>query len=148
MLFKVLAGRHVQDGITYSKGDVVETNMNLVEMFSDLKFKREFELESKDVKKTPAQPPKKKKVVKEKDEDTTDDVDDEDEEDEDDEEIEPLGDDLTVRFSVATANGFLVFKKNNKFMVAAEGKPDEALNKKPLKRSEVVKFIESIKKKD
>ena len=131
MLFKVLAGRHVQDGEVYSKGDIVETKLNLIETFGDLKFQREFELEA--AAKAQVQTPKKAKdetIEPEEDETTS------------------LGKDLTVRFSIAKKNGFLVFKKGNKFLVASQDEPTKALNPSGLKRSDVIKFIEDITKKD
>ena len=148
MLFKVLAGRHTQDNVVYSKGDVVETKLNLIEMFGDNRFKREFELEMED-KKTPIQTPDKVKAGANptRDESVEDEPDDEDDEDVKDE-PEPLGDDLTARFSAARSNKLLVFKKGNKFYVTTEDEPGKALNKKALKRSEVVKFIEGKVKKD
>jgi len=117
----------------------VETKLNLIETFGDLKFQREFELEA--AAKAQVQTPKKAK--------------DETIEPEEDETIEPeedettsLGKDLTVRFSIAKKNGFLVFKKGNKFLVASQDEPTKALNPSGLKRSDVIKFIEDITKKD
>lgn len=148
MLYTVLAGSHTQDNVTYSVGDVVETNMNLIEMFGELKFKRAFELEM--AAKMESSPTSAKKK---KDSDVEDDVDEDDVDFVEPKEptidkVEPLGDDLTARFSVAKKNGYLVFKKGNKFTVAAGDKPGVALNKKGMKRSEVVKFIEGLIKKD
>lgn len=147
MLFTVLKGSHTQDSSVYSVGDVVKTNMNLIEMFGELKFKRAFELEMAAKMESSPTPAKKNKKTS----DVEDDVEDDDFVEPDEptiDKVESLGDDLTARFSVAKKNKHLVFKKGNKFSVATEDKPGAALNKKPLKRSEVVKFIEGLIKKD
>ena len=126
MLFRVLAGRFVDKGHTYCKNDVVETSMDLIAMFGDLKFKRELELEMAK-NNTPAQDPSFKKPSKV---------------------IEPLGDDITVRYKTAKTNNLLVFKDDKDFFVAKEEDPETSLNDNPLKRSEVIGFIEDLLKKE
>jgi hypothetical protein len=122
MIFRVLAGRFVDKGKTYCKNDTVETNMDLIAMFGDLKFKREIELEMAK-NSVPAQSPSPKEET-------------------------PLGDDVTARYKAAKENKLRVFKDERDFFVAKEDETGVALNDNPLKRSEVVGFIEELVKKE
>ena len=130
MLYRVLAGRFVDAGKTYCKNDIVETNMDLIAMFGDLKFKREIELE---LAKTnpPAQSPPVKEPEAPKEPEPT-----------------PLGDDVTARYKAAKQNKLLVFKDDKDFFVTKKEDVFTSLNDNPLKRSEVVEFIEDLVKKE
>jgi len=66
MFFKILGGRHSEAGKDYAKGDIVESNLNLIELFPN-KFVRVEKQGSKSKTKAPAKPknPFGKDVTKE-----------------------------------------------------------------------------------
>lgn len=77
MRFRVKAGKHVADGVTYKKGQVVDSHLDLVKLFPE-KFEvvqgprieslsdDEDENEENAPSPTPPPPPKKPKKAKEK----------------------------------------------------------------------------------
>ena len=131
MLFRVLAGRHTEkDGKTYSKNDVVSTDVDLVAVFGDQKFLREVGMEL-GMAPTPSLPtPSIQSNVS-----TTPSV------------IggqEVIGQDVTVDYPIAKDNELLVFKKGRVFFVTDIGAPQKPLNDTPLKRTEVLGFINNL----
>jgi hypothetical protein len=55
----------------------------------------------------------------------------------------PLGKDVTEKFDDAVENDLLVFYKSQKYYVTEKDDVADVLNEKPLKKSEVVPFIEN-----
>jgi hypothetical protein len=139
MLFVLLAGRHVHNGVEHVKDDVIETGMNLVEMFGDNKFRRAVELEAtRPLQEAPAA--SAQTAGDEKGTTTP--------------EANELGVDVTDDFGDARVNGILVFKKqetNKKgkavsvYSVIDTDNPGVVVNNKPLhKKLEVQEFIDSL----
>lgn len=119
-MFELLHNEHVQNNVTYKKGNIVETELDLDKMFKN-KFKRRFELEAKvdppekpsiPAKSDISSPPPKTGVTSGPDP-TVAPV-----------EAVPLelGTDVTLSFLVK-GTGLKVFKYEDKFVVVdAEGK--------------------------
>lgn len=144
-LFKVLAGRHVQDGKTYSKGDIVETNVDLVATFGANKFSREVMLEQSQNfrQQTESEPVAEPNV-------------------EPDAELSPsvlntpkLGTDVSEEFSNTVDQGISVFKKAVQekgkkrkswlfFVVDNDKDPATPLNEVGLKKVQVQSFIDDL----
>jgi hypothetical protein len=116
MFFKLLAGRHKENGKTYSKGDVVESAFNLVELFPNT-FERDVEKELSRPQTVAAPTP----PVQAND----------------------FGEDVTADFPDAGPNGFFVYKRAKGFVVVDGDNPDTPVNKKPIKLEEVVPLIDS-----
>jgi len=57
--------------------------------------------------------------------------------------VKSLGRDITKRFPRAEEEDFKVFADNGAFWVTEADEPDKALNTEPLKKSGVLKFIDS-----
>jgi len=156
MFFKMKkrTGNHSQDGVIYVSGDVVESEKNLCEMFPG-KFERidvPFEIfkrpEKSDVQKAAEEgakdiKPKKKSKPKPVSDEEVLAIADEPDEEEDEEDKEPLGKDVTKNYKRAGEEDLKVFYKKFKGRWVTEAEdPFTALNKKPLKKDQVVPFIE------
>jgi len=147
--FEVLGGNHVQDEKTYKKGDVVETNMDLVTMFPR-KFNEIVGPGKKAQKEV-----KGKTLNDELKEQGIDDLTGLPKEDADvDIDIDvcdiksALGKNVTELYPLATENNLVVLRKNSWFHVADADNPDVALNAKGMKKVAVKEFVEEIIEED
>lgn len=121
----IACGSHIQDGRTYKRGDVVESDVPLDRMFPQ-KFERF--VSSANEPQTPEPEDQSPKG-------TEDDVSD----------VSPggtLGKNVTEEFPEAVGAGLLVFKRGAWFYVADPADPDEAIHEKGLRKSAVGSFIE------
>lgn len=141
--YEVLAGKHGDaNGRIYHKGDVVESDKDLTKA-----FKNKFRLvESPKVPSKPAvpvpvavptlepavEPEAAPSVVEAKTKEVNG----------QEEPVRKLGMDVTEDFPTAVDKGVGVYQKGVKFYVSRDGV--EALNPKPLKPTEVARFIASI----
>lgn len=142
-LYEVLAGKHGDaKGRVYHKGDLVESAKDLVKAFRG-KFRL---VEPPKVPAKPAVPvpvavPTLEPAVEPEDapsvvESVTKEANGQEES------VRKLGMDVSEDFPTAAAKGVCVFQKGVKFYVSRDGV--EALNPKPLKPTDVVRFIASI----
>ena len=106
MIFRVKRGTHYRDGKCYRKGDSIVTPLDLVAMFGEQRFERDYAAEQKTggvvTKSKPKIPP------------PVDKGNDEVEEVEDEAKSEPLsihGEDVTLDFPTADKIDVLVFEK-------------------------------------
>ena len=130
MKYRVIEGSHDQYGKIYSKGDVLDVDMDLIAMFPN-----KFEKASKEVPitKAPAAPtdiipmvPQKNPPAPLQKEEKTN-----------------RGKDVTEKFPDAVDMDFKVFIKNRKHYVYDVDDMAKPINSEPLKKGEVKAFIES-----
>lgn len=133
--YKVIAGQHMHFDKLYKKGDVVETDLDLLHLFKN-KFQRVHEQSTIPVK-----------LEIDKDPDADDKTVDgstvahTNPPGETTPKVNP-GVNVTKNFESAVDEDFLVFReKGGKHFIFDPDAPETALNKKPLKRSEVEAFI-------
>ena len=124
MLFRVLAGRHVDGNKTYVKDDIIESDVDLMERFGGGKFERdlaaEIAAEEADSKKKAsskaATPPSN-----------------------------PLGDDVTADFfEDADTSEIKVYKTGSRFNVVTDDEPDVPQNEKPVTKKQAEKLIDTL----
>jgi len=127
MKFRVLHSRHIANGRTFEKGDIVESSGDLVKAFPG-KFERiESSVEVARVRasspaasEAPVVPPSAP-----------------------DGETSPFGEDVSEDFPSAVGADLKVFQKGSSYFVVDMDTPDKALNAKALKGAEVNKFIKA-----
>ena len=143
MYFKLKdgCGSHAETGadgrlIVYKAGDVIESDNDLAKMFPN-KFIR-----MGDLVVNPA--PVKTDVQRAAEEGFKDVMPPPEEPLEEplEEDGNPLGRDVTKRFPLAEEEDFLVFARGGAFSVVEADDPTTLLHEKPLKRKDVVDFIE------
>jgi hypothetical protein len=125
MLFKVLAGRHIDENdMVYYKGDTVESNVNLCDLFAN-KFERNLQAEIDAERASipvPAAPAKSAKKVK-----------------------TPEKEDVSSEFPEAGPNNIRVEKDAKGYWVIdTDNKNTKPSNKKALELEDVVPFIDSL----
>ena len=124
MKFRLKGGRHVEDDITYNKGDVITTGTDLAAKFGKRRFERlgkfvDEDVEQPRIRSTQSKTRKKKSKKKEKD---------------------SCGLDVTEDFAVAKDAGLTVFEKEHWLTVFDEN--DVVLNDKKLRKKDVPSFLE------
>lgn len=121
--YEVAKGKHIHEGITYTEGDVIESDKPLDRIWQN-KFVKVGTKDKKQLKLL------KKKQRKNEDVDT----DDED----------TLGENVTDQFPAAARVDCLVFKKDGKFVVADADEPDTPIHDGTLDdKKELDKFLTS-----
>ncbi len=134
MKFKLKGGSHIEDGVTYSKGDIITTDSNLAVKFGKNRFERLGKFVDEDGRDDVHQPviksshskkkSKKKKKSKTKEEDVR-------------------GLDVTEDFAVAKEAGLTIFEKEHWLTVFDEN--GVVLNDKKLRKKSVPSFLEEYK---
>ncbi len=128
MLFKVKRGVFYQGNVTYKKGSIVDTDLDLCERFSKEKFERMHELErtrgTVSAKKPSIPPP----VDKGKGDTTS-------------EPLSTYGKDVTSEFPTAADVEVKVFRKNKAYTVV-DLEDNGVLNEDKLRRKDVEPFLE------
>jgi len=164
MFFKLIGGRHRQRSVVYSKGDIIESDTDLVKAFKN-KFVRMYELErpedsvvekpgkpnipsnksseGKGEKDCPESPePDEDEVVDEDDVDE-DDVDEDDEDDELEEaRLSKYGSNITSSYSDAEEFGLRVYQNAQKWVTVVDVNEDKVLNKRKLRPAQVEAFLD------
>ena len=132
MKYRVKTGKHDQFGKVYCKGDVLDTDMDLIAMFPN-----KFEKVSKEtpITKAPAAPTDITPMVPQKNPPAPVPSSEEDDKD--------RGKDVTKNFPDAVDMDFKVFIQKHKHYVYDMDNMEKPVNPKPLKKAEVKKFIES-----
>lgn len=166
MKFRIKEGSHASGGaanVLYKQGDVIESDEDLCKIFVN-KFERVDETPKSVVVTGPARAPKEGKIsaiAAQHEEElsalergpqgddakihATDDDQEADEEEHDPAEAKgPLGTNVTDRFEKATKADVAVWVKNRKYNVTDSQTNDKALNDKPLTKTEVDKYIDSM----
>ena len=129
MFYKVLAGKHVDlDGTEYSTGEVIESEMDLCEIFP-MKFE--------EVADHPAsvQPPKKPKIPNPKGRGKKAPA---------QEEIDPLavyGNDVTKKFEDSDSDVVLIYHKKGVGYAVIDVRDNKPFNEEPLKKAAVIPFL-------
>jgi len=139
--YRVVGGSHVQDGLTYPRGSIIKTDVNLVKLFGK-KFERVLppdEDEERDTAKPAAIPTalSKKKEAEAKNEAAKEDDDTEKEK------VNP--NDVTKDFPTASKIFLVVHKAKakNRFNLFDPEDMDKSLNKAPLGVTGINKLLES-----
>lgn len=132
--FKVLGGGLNHKGQDYHKGDIVETNVRLDELFGeqfklldseeDRAFRRDKVKEPPPSKSSPRPSPKTEIV-------------------EEEEEEEDFGEDVTDKYPIAKKNDYIVRCNDDGYFVFDLDEPDYPLNPKPLAKTKVTTFIKT-----
>ncbi len=131
-VFKLLSGRHRQDGLTYNEGDTFESPFDL-----DKKFKNKFQRmpDGTVVEKPFDEEPKAPKTpVEENEGEPVEDVENEESGD-----PQSLGVDTTAKFDPEASDlGVLVFRDNSHFWVTKKDSPSVPLHKHALNSKKAV----------
>ena len=160
MLFEVKSGTHKEGSRVYTKGQIVESDIDLSKIFRNKFIKKETVVlidEQKtsptlpgaedslkgieDVKKASSKSPKSKSKVDEVEDEEIEEEEVEEEEEEFD--FAQYGKDVTAKFSEAEKKHCKVYYKNKKYMVIDET-DGEPLNNKGLAGNKVNSFLKQL----